>query len=107
MTDASFSFERRTAFRINAKPKYHFHSNYRCFAAAEGLVTLRDFVNMLFTQATERNLLFSLLTWSRDMQLLYNHTLMSEKDTFKLILFMFGNCCPQNYISAISMTEQH
>ena len=53
---------------ITQNQKYHFYSNYRCFATAEGLVTLRDFVNMLLPQATGRDLLFPPLTWPRDMQ---------------------------------------
>ena len=80
-------------------------ANYRFFATEEGQNQLRDFVNQLNhsnispTRAELHNALngdtfFPTLTWPRDIQLLYNHTPMSDMDTFKFIVFMFGNGCP-------------
>ena len=80
-------------------------SSYRYFATKEGLDALRKFVNSLnqsnissnrsdLHKSLDGNCFFPTLTWPRDIQLLYNHTPMSDRDTFKFILFMFGNGCP-------------
>lgn len=37
---------------------------------------------------------FPIHTWPLDMQLLFTNLPLSDSDTFKLILFMFGNGCP-------------
>lgn len=83
--------------------------NYQTFANSEDhthMKQLHTFQNKQSTVSTRKNL-YNLLNgnifyhinqWPIDIQIAFNNTPISDTDTFKIILFFFGNGCPPHYI---------
>ena len=54
------------------------------------ILTIRTDIN----KAINGNAFFPIHTWPLDLQLIHTNTPLSDRDTFKYVLFMFGNGCP-------------
>ena len=62
---------------------------------------------LLLFQLINGDIFYPIRTWPLEMQLLFWNKPTSDKDSFRLMLFLIGNGCPPNITAKWILSSQH